>query len=71
MMDAWALRHHPCDAPRRSPGLAADENGGAAVPQGHQMEFTPNTLQPRVTPASRPRWGPSSGWNGSTLSGIW
>lgn len=55
MMDAWALRHHPCDAPRRSPGLAADENGGAAVPQGHQMGFTPSTLQPRVTPASRPR----------------
>ena len=51
MMDAWAIRHHPCDAPRRSPSLAADENGGAAVPQGHQMGITPNTLQPRVTSA--------------------
>lgn len=44
MMDAWAIRHHPCDAPRRSPGLAAGKNGGAAVPQGHQKGTIPQNL---------------------------
>jgi len=57
------------------PGVAQarppQKSSGAAVPQGHQMGFFPQPYSPGSHAAIRLRWGPSLGWNGSTLFGIW
>lgn len=71
MMDAWAIRHHPCDAPRRSPGLAANKKAARRFRRVTKRGTNPQHLTAPGHIGLWPMWGPYSGWNGSTSSGIW